>query len=89
MYLIDFILTNVLSMTWTKYETGFPVHDTARPLGLSSETRSIVPMSKMTNRKVFKTACENILKEIKHDRNNHAKLILCENGCIRMKLRFD
>ena len=24
-------LTRVLSMTWTKYETGFPVQETARP----------------------------------------------------------
>ena len=54
-------------MTWTKYDTGFPVHDTARPLGLSSETRSIVPMSKMPNRKIYMSACEItcILKEIK------------------------
>ena len=65
MYLSNFILTSVLSMTWTKYDTGFPVHDTARPLGLSSETRSIVPMSKMPNRKIYMSACENtcILKE--------------------------
>lgn len=60
-------------MTWTKYETGFPVHDTARPLGLSSETRSIVPISKKPNRKICTSACGIVLKEIRKDRN---KIIL-------------
>lgn len=47
-------LTRVLSMTWTKYETGFPVQETARPWGFSSETCNIVPISRNQNRKDMK-----------------------------------
>ena len=43
------VLTSVLSITCTKYDTAFPVQETARPLGLSSETLKIVPIS--TNQK--------------------------------------
>ena len=47
----EHILTRVLSMTCTKYETGLPVQETARPFGLSSDTLKIVPMSTITNEK--------------------------------------
>ena len=43
------VLTSVLSITCTKYDTAFPVQETARPFGLSSETLRIVPIS--TNKK--------------------------------------
>ena len=62
-------LTRVLSMTWTKYETGFPVQETARPWGFSSETCNIVPISRNQNRKDRKTCLRlktfSILKVIK------------------------
>ena len=62
-------LTRVLSMTWTKYETGFPVQETARPWGFSSETCNIVPISRNQNRKDIKTCLRlktfSILKVIK------------------------
>lgn len=45
-------LTRVLSMTWTKYETGFPVQETARPWGFSSETCNIVPISRKQIEKI-------------------------------------
>ena len=47
-------LTRVLSMTWTKYETGFPVQETARPWGLSSETCNIVPISRNQIEKIWR-----------------------------------
>ena len=60
-------LTRVLSMTWTKYETGFPVQETARPWGFSSETCNIVPISRNQIEKIwrFKECLKKDLPEIK------------------------
>lgn len=56
------ILTKVLSISCTKYETGLPVQETARPFGLSSDTLRIVPISTKENNKVKYLLAETRIK---------------------------